>query len=384
MFFENNKLNFPELWTGFPETKDNQTPVLTTIKDIDESQREIYKKDLKCFHGKNNILSEEVISHILSIKGNLRDISKAQGILWSDELIERYIEFWDWSALLDNSSLLWTKNRINKFEKQINFKRLSYKTNVEFDYELVKKYEDYWDWNALSGNPKVMKNIETSIISHKKIVWVSKPYHWYDQNRNNDLSELNSVFDSCYSPSFGIEPCVCTCPSIYWTLEKFEKYKDKIDFWLLAMFGNLDNEIILKYGNELNENRFYRTEFTRYSDWRDEHPVYRNGWENLNLNMNFRLNFDLINHLFNKTTNLIEYGGDARSGHSEEEISRSIIDLFETKKLNIDFKDLCNIESKLPNKFLSENFIDYNIYMNIIRPVLIKEPSLISELIEVF
>ena len=293
------------------------------------------------------------------------DFSKAEGVLWSDTIIEKYQDDWDWRWLSRNSSIKWTNERIEKFERYIDFEQLSYNTNLRIESDMldgiIDRYSDRWNWNALSGNPAIAKNLDLlyEILMHPKAVWVSEPYWKYGRN----LQSLNEIYlTNNLGRTWGIKPCICTNPEIKWDLREFNIHKEKLDFWLLALFAKIDIDIIYKFGQELNVNREYDISFTRTSDWHDQHPVHRNGWENWLNNRNTRVNLDTLIFLKTQDITLIKYDGNARDGHKPYEIHKCVNEIIPAEKIDLSFEELCSNLNLLPKNLITDTVIENNIF----------------------
>lgn len=287
--------------------------------------------------------------------------------------MEKYKDKWNWHLLSNNNSICWTEKRINQFSQYIDFKCLSRSKNIKLSFSLLKNYENKWDWFAISSNPTIVRELGVEILNHERIIWVTKPSYQYHDNLS------------------GTRPCISTNVGIEWDIELFELYKDKIDFWLLAYFGKLDNSIIEKYGNELDENRVVFTNFTKSSDWRDEHPWYRNGWENIFLNSNFYFDIKIANSIRSKENfwkikeiNLIRFSGNAREGHNEYTKTKAISHLIDSERLNFTFEQLANSSHILSPKLISQTYIHHKIFDKIIKPELLNDEKLIRTIFDKF
>ena len=196
---------------------------------------------------------------------------------WNVEVIDSIVEEWDWDILSANAKVGWTSSKLKKFEKYINFKKLSKNTNVEWNLELINFYVDKWDWGELSSNTSVKWNTKmvsifynfidfTKVSSNTGVIWdldlllkfkdqlnwkrisinpqipwsfellealcdklVWRPlgcnyFHSIHETRKTSISKLKVEENASLSINEGIN----------WTLEIIEKWYDKIDFWLIA------------------------------------------------------------------------------------------------------------------------------------------------------
>ena len=334
---------------------------------------------------KNYIITEEDIEFAKNEEyTGFNHFSISKGVLWSDELIERYLNDWDWKILSRNPSIFWSKERILKFQNEIDFKSLSFNKNIVLDNEILKKFESNWDWNALCGNPSATNQIEYEIINHPKAEWTATPDRYYHLGvYESKLYRLNDLYDNDMYNPYRIKPSICTNPSIKWTLQKTEKYFDKIDFWLLALFGNIDYEVIYEYRKQFDENRIFNVKHTKYSDWRDEHPIYRNGWENLILNESLNIDMKLFKFLREIEMNVIRHEGDASTGHTPYNTVKRLGAIMTGKRFGMSFKEF--VENNIyfqGGLLLNKTHIDKDIYLNIISPAFKNHKNLIKEVFE--
>jgi len=74
-------------------------------------------------------------------------------IPWTIELIEKHIDFWDWSdyGLSHNDALPWSFELLRKFEDRFIWSELS-SINLNWSTELLEAFDDKWNWEELSYN----------------------------------------------------------------------------------------------------------------------------------------------------------------------------------------------------------------------------------------
>lgn len=89
--------------------------------------------------------------------------------LWTEQLLENYINKVDWEFISSNNDMLWTNSIIDKYKRLINWKELSSSQDGSFyTEERLTKYKDYWDWKELS---RTISNIELLDKFIDKWVW---------------------------------------------------------------------------------------------------------------------------------------------------------------------------------------------------------------------
>ncbi|MBK8310433.1 MAG: hypothetical protein IPL04_05500 [Chitinophagaceae bacterium] len=86
-------------------------------------------------------------------------LSLNESLPWSSDLIERFIKKWDWEVLSGNNGVAFTANQIAKHKDKIiwkrkhpNFGALSDNTSLRWSEELIDAFIENWDWDDLSKN----------------------------------------------------------------------------------------------------------------------------------------------------------------------------------------------------------------------------------------
>lgn len=78
------------------------------------------------------------------------EISENCSILWTASMIEKFKRKVNWMQLsrrINSSSI--TPSTIEKFKELWNWKELSSNSNVTLSYELLDSYVDRWDWSEI-------------------------------------------------------------------------------------------------------------------------------------------------------------------------------------------------------------------------------------------
>lgn len=163
-------------------------------------------------------------------------LSRSQGIKWSEEIIIKYADKWDWKELSANSSIImteklltlnygwdweklgsnpnikWTDKLIKKGEWITSWKGLSRNPSLDWGINLIKKYENLWDWETLSKSELILW--DQDLITTFKEKW-----HWFK---------------------------LCMNVSIKWDRKLIEEFKDKVEWYALGLNKGLtvsDNDI---------------------------------------------------------------------------------------------------------------------------------------------
>lgn len=132
---------------------------------------------------KNTVFSEELIEKYKD-KWDWNKLSYNKNLPWSEKLIEKHQDKWDWGNLSRNQNLPYTLQLINKYKDNWtwDFSGLSANESLPWSIELVHKYLDNWDFYYLSNNngiPWSVKLIHTfseKLESSENIWNTLKPY----------------------------------------------------------------------------------------------------------------------------------------------------------------------------------------------------------------
>jgi hypothetical protein len=246
---------------------------------------------------------------------DIHQLYKNKSFIWSDEVIDIFTDLTKfhesnvkntWKYLLSNdSNIEWSERLINKYEDKICFKTLSANQSVNWTIPFIDKHFEKWDWGSLSGNPSMPLNPTFLLRYEEKFNWA----------QGRKFSSISSN------------------PSIYWTLELFEFFIDKIDIFLISKFANIDEKIILKYANRFNFVRSVGYESHSFSDWKDGHETFSTPWEALANNPNFKFSFKLICYLSGMKTIKKMFSGSPSVGYSEYEITVDTLEYIKNCKI---------------------------------------------------
>lgn len=297
-------------------------------------------KSYSILHVSDDWITKEKFEHL---KGS---ISLSTTIKWDEQILDELLDYWDWDELSSNDSINWSSAMIEKYIDRLNFKILSKNINVDWSEKLLNKYFDKWDWSLLSCNPKLPWSTQFINRYEKHWVWNSD-FDWY----HNDL--INNY------------PCLSKNTGITWTVELLREHYNKVDIWLIALFGNITNEAIYRYSNELDEKHLIGWKHHRYSDWRATEEINRTGWENLPLNPNFKLDIDLIQFCYLKHISITKGDDDYAFARDENYITKSYRVLYllrESKTVDISLMELLEYSETWTKILFDENFLNDSIY----------------------
>lgn len=76
---------------------------------------------------------------------------------WTDELIEKYEDYWDWKKISLNPKILWSSDLIEKYSEKLDWKLLCL-NDFPWTIQLITKFKFSIDWKSLSSNPIFFNN----------------------------------------------------------------------------------------------------------------------------------------------------------------------------------------------------------------------------------
>lgn len=135
-----------------------------------------------------------------SVNDAFKLFSDWNGSFWSEELIDDYLDSWDWNRLSSNTLFFNTVPRIKKYEIYLNFNRITqsisnrnvdevntieiidtfkHKLNWEWlcehysliNSEFIEDYEEYIHWDCISSNSRCQKDLSFIEKFAKKLNW---------------------------------------------------------------------------------------------------------------------------------------------------------------------------------------------------------------------
>lgn len=278
-------------------------------------------------------------------------ISSSCFIVWTEEIIDSVIECWDWEELSGNVSVKWNAHLINKYKSFVNFDSLSQNTNVEWTFEILFKYENSLNWKKLSGNPSLPWAV--GLIDQFINKWTWKPSY------------------NCYfQAGWKLIPCLSTNEGILWTSNMVQKWKQKIDLWLIARNGKIPTEVLFEFRDEFRRKEWTTSIYHKYSDWRETEEVYISGWQCLLENENFVITKNMMRLLEDEYVELkLTVGYDfARTGAYEFR-RLSLLELYKDCCLeNISIQDIYEHYDSWGEIFINANFLNNSLYQKEILP----------------
>lgn len=80
---------------------------------------------------------------------------------WTEQWLDKCKDKVDWKEISDNRHILWIPSMLEKFKHLIDWTALSQTACLSIlTEECLERYKDYWDWSELSGNTDLKTNLE--------------------------------------------------------------------------------------------------------------------------------------------------------------------------------------------------------------------------------
>lgn len=104
-----------------------------------------------------------------------REVSRNCQMLWSNTMLERFKHLWDWEELSrindeDVAKILYTEENLIHYNDYWDWQKLS---ETMPNIELVDKFVDQWDWEAIFDNSmKDTRNIKNKEFVYKYIDYI--------------------------------------------------------------------------------------------------------------------------------------------------------------------------------------------------------------------
>lgn len=157
---------------------------------------------------KEGIYCEEIKKH-----------TPINNLIWNEELIQTYKEYWDWKRLSCHPNILWSESLIQAFEDDWDWDYLSKNFSLKLTKELLDKYQHKWNWRAITRNPSIPWT-DNLIEKYKKkwnLGWLTLKINWNERLISTYYHNLNWRTLSARQ-------------SIHWSPEILFKFKNEL-FW---------------------------------------------------------------------------------------------------------------------------------------------------------
>lgn len=268
-------------------------------------------------------------------------LSCNRGVTLTNDLIESFIDRWDWSTIFYNPSLaldfdfidkyrsyikwnmlssmegeFWSEHFIDTFLNELNWPVLCRNKSIKWDFYNLNKYEKYIDWKGISCNPSLELNVKVLDLYKERLFWDGVEEEELDDERGNYETVV---------VGYGIS----SNSSFPWNLYHMNRYKDFLD-WEFIEYGNThicwDDELINSFSDKLSWSFIFREEhenndtdfilnlgrfanatrtisrlnlshdlIIRYSHLLDRDLIFKNK----SIDWNFSIFFRLFNYYFN-------------------------------------------------------------------------------------
>lgn len=284
-------------------------------------------------------------------------ISLCDTINWSEEIINSFMDYWDWKELCSNESIRWDFNLIQKFEDKIDFKSLCSNKSVVWNYELIDKYHSKIDWAKLSCNPGLPWSLELLEKYEKDWHWVPQINNWYFDEYNKET-----------------KPSISTNPAIKWTTILIERFYSKIDFWRISLNGNLTEDAIIQFQNEFDRKEKCDFKYHKSSDSRAVEHIVKNGWENFIKNRNIVFSISIIPFLFKQKTIITYSNGNLADYGKVVDEEKRLLELFREKDFKeVQLDDIIDNEMTWGGLLFNNTFINRYLFRTVIKPLLTRK-----------
>lgn len=105
---------------------------------------------------------------------------------WTEQMLEKHKNRVDWKEISDNCNIVWTPLMLEKFKKLIDRKKLS-STSCEtiLTDDCLELFKDYWDWSKLSDNGDLELNYQLIDKFIDQWDWSELINRWHDDKLYN-------------------------------------------------------------------------------------------------------------------------------------------------------------------------------------------------------
>ena len=155
---------------------------------------------------------------------------------WSKGELLRYGEYLNWSYISENESIEWNDDLIQSYDTKLFFETsngiypevcgLSANKAVPFTKQLITKYKDKWDWTALTDNPSIHWSEE--LLNEFHDYWAWEMFEFAGNiglSRSENLPWSIGLIEKFKDKWFWGE---LSCnPALPWSSNLLELYKDK-------------------------------------------------------------------------------------------------------------------------------------------------------------
>lgn len=173
-----HKHGFTERWINkrmnkYDKDSDSENYEIKTPYTTEEFE-EILKKNnpLNLIYDKRVPWTEELIARFEN-EWDWADLSSNERLPWSEKFIDKYLDRWDFGTILDetedgktftfglsfNPGLPWSMEFIRKYESKWDWKTLTHLEDIPWSLEILEEFEHKWDWEQIIWNETMWQKV---------------------------------------------------------------------------------------------------------------------------------------------------------------------------------------------------------------------------------
>lgn len=105
---------------------------------------------------------------------------------WTEQMLEKYESKVNWKEISGNHNIVWIPSMLEKFKHLIDWKELS-STGCEtiLTEQCLEQFADYWDWSALSDNNDLCLNYQLIDKFIDQWDWTKLIDRWHQEHLYN-------------------------------------------------------------------------------------------------------------------------------------------------------------------------------------------------------
>ena len=136
-------------------------------------------------------------------------LSSNKNVCLTEELIEKYIDRWNWSILSENEKLPWSVDFFNKYILRWDLHKLSGNNKFPFTEAIISTYEERWQWIVSTPKPYYEGYLyDLDLSSNEHLPWSESFIDKYAERWN-----WSNLFDNM---------------SINWSIKLLNKHSAKL------------------------------------------------------------------------------------------------------------------------------------------------------------
>jgi len=218
----------------------------------------------------DNLLDKYIRKFDISILG----VNKS--LPWSKEFIDKYKNYWYWSreceevtdsdgdpidgwcykSIFENPGIEWTTELLKEFQSRIDFADLSYTENIKWNFDKLNKFADKLNWLGISYSENIDFN-EPLILKFKDL------WYWDILYQNAKYCENSYLFHQYKTLTDDYKNCteddrikiiMFNCSNIKLSQEEIDQYYSLVNFSKLSYNTKIDWTInfLERYSSKLD------------------------------------------------------------------------------------------------------------------------------------